>query len=553
MLKSLHILNYALISELDIDFESGFSVITGETGAGKSIILGALSLILGQRADSKSIKIDADKCVIEAEFDISNYTHLNDFFRQNDLDNEGNQCIIRRELTSSGKSRAFINDSPVSLNIVRDLSIQLIDIHSQHENLLLSNSSYQLDVVDTIAQNATLLNSYKQTFSEWRNLQSELKILQKTAEKQSSDIDYIQFQYNQLADSKLIPNEMEDLEFEQDTLSHAEEIKLELQKASQLLGEEHMSLPLLKECILALSHIKSYIPTGESWHERLQSAYIELKDISSEISSFEERVEFNPARLTEVESRISEIFSLLKKYKVITVAELIELKESFEKQLERIDSFDEEIAALKTSIDKVAAQLKELSEQLTQSRLKACKPIETYLVEQLTKLGMPNIQFQVSISTLNEFTELGVDEIQFMFSANKNRLVQPVTQIASGGEISRLMLSIKSLVANKAELPTIIFDEIDTGVSGEIAHRMGEIMKGMSADMQVITITHLPQIAAKGNQHYKVYKDESGAQTQTHIQQLNSNERLVELAQMLSGKNVTDAAMQNARELLLNA
>jgi len=553
MLKSLHILNYALISELNIDFESGFSVITGETGAGKSIILGALSLILGQRADSKSIKIDADKCVIEAEFDISNYTHLNDFFLQNDLDNEKNQCIIRRELTSSGKSRAFINDSPVSLNIVRDLSIQLIDIHSQHENLLLSNSSYQLDVVDTIAQNATLLSSYKQTFSEWRNLQLELKLLQKTAEKQSSDIDYIQFQYNQLADAKLIPNELEELEFEQDTLSHTEEIKTELQRTSQLLGEEHMSLPLLKESILAHSHIKSYIPTGENWHERLQSAYIELKDISSEISSFEERLEFNPARLTEVESRICEIYSLLKKYKVITVAELIELKENFEKQLERIDSFDEEIAALKASIDKVSIQLKELSEQLTLSRINACKPIETYLVEQLTKLGMPNIQFQVSISTLNEFSELGVDEVRFMFSANKNRLVQPVTQIASGGEISRLMLSIKSLVANQAELPTIIFDEIDTGVSGEIAHRMGEIMKGMSADMQVITITHLPQIAAKGNQHYKVFKDESGAQTQTHIQRLNSSERLVELAQMLSGKNVTDAAMQNAKELLLNA
>jgi DNA repair protein RecN (Recombination protein N) len=553
MLKSLHILNYALIAELNIDFESGFSVITGETGAGKSIILGALALILGQRADSKSIKIDADKCVIEAEFDISNYTHLNDFFLLNDLDNEGNQCIIRRELTSSGKSRAFINDSLVSLNIVRDLSIQLIDIHSQHENLLLSNSSYQLDVVDTIAHNANLLSSYKETYTEWRNLLTELKVLQKTAEKQSSDIDYIQFQFNQLADVKLIPNELEELEFEQDTLSHSEEIKTELQKTNQLLEEEHMSLPLLKESILALSHIKSYIPSGENWYERLQSAYIELKDISSEISTFEERIEFNPNRLSEVENRISEIYSLLKKYKVITVAELIELKENFEKQLERIDSFDEEIAALKASIDKVSAQLKELSEQLTQSRINACKPIETYLVEQLTKLGMPNIQFQVSISALNEFTELGVDEVQFMFSANKNRLVQPVTQIASGGEISRLMLSIKSLVANKAELPTIIFDEIDTGVSGEIAHRMGEIMKAMSTDMQVITITHLPQIAAKGNQHYKVYKDESGDQTQTHIQRLNSGERLVELAQMLSGKNVTDAAIQNARELLLNA
>ena len=551
MLKSLHISNYALISELSIDFESGFSVITGETGAGKSIILGALSLILGQRADTKSIKTDADKCVIEAQFDISAYTHLNSFFKQNDLDNDG-CCIIRRELTNSGKSRAFINDTPVGLNIIRDLSIRLIDIHSQHENLLLSNVGYQLDVVDTIAQNAQILSTYKQSYLSWRNLQAELKQLQKTAEKQASDVDYIQFQFQQLTDAGLLENEQAELESEQETLSHAEEIKSGLFKMQQLLEEDHASLPLLKESISALSHIRNFIPNGNNWYERLQSSLIELKDISVEMRSFEERVEFNPTRLEWVESRLSELFTLQKKYKVISVGELIQLRNSFGKQLQRIDSFDEELETLKNKLNALFEQLKKEAVRLTESRIKACKPIENYLVAQLTKLGMPNIQFQILVSSNDDFTDSGNDEVQFLFSANKNRPVQPVTLIASGGEVSRLMLAIKSLVAHKADLPTIIFDEIDTGVSGEIANRMGEIMQTMSADMQVITITHLPQIAAKGACHYRVYKDESGLQTQTHIQRLNTNERLDELAQMLSGKNVTDAALLNARELLAN-
>ena len=550
MLKSLHISNYALISELFIDFESGFSVITGETGAGKSIILGALSLILGQRADSKSIKIDADKCIIEAEFDISGYTHLDDFFQQNDLDKDGNLCLIRRELTSAGKSRAFINDTPVGLNTIRDLSNQLIDIHSQHENLLLSNVGYQLDVVDTIAQNATVSTDYKQCYAQWRMLTAELKQLQKTAEKQASDVDYIQFQYQQLSDANLVETEQDELEMELETLSHSEEIKSELIKSSQLLADENMSLQLMKESLNSLSHVKSYIPDGENWYERMQSAFIELKDISAEISSFEERVEFNPERLAFVENRLNELFSLEKKYKVLTVPELISLCDYFKSQLEKIDSFDDEIQALKSKIEQELIRLQQLSKELTDSRRKACQPIELYLVEQLTKLGMPNIQFQVSVSELADFTESGKDEVQFLFSANKNRPVQPVTQIASGGEVSRLMLTIKSLVAHKADLPTIIFDEIDTGVSGEIAHRMGEIMQTMSAEMQVITITHLPQIAAKGKQHYRVFKDETGLQTQTHIERLSIENRLTELAQMLSGKNITEAALRNAEEML---
>jgi len=552
MLKSLHISNYALITELSIDFESGLSVITGETGAGKSIILGALSLILGQRADTKSIKIDADKCVIEAEFDISAYAHLNTFFEQNDLDNEGKFCIIRRELTNTGKSRAFINDTPVGLNVVRDLSMRLIDIHSQHENLLLSNVGYQLDVVDSIAQNSQIISDYKLTYLEWRNKQTELKQLQKTSEKQASDADYIQFQFQQLNEANLIENEQKDLEAEQDTLNHAEEIKSELLKTQQLLEEDHASLPLLKETISALSHIKSFIPNGTNWYDRLQSSLIELKDISDEMRSFEEKVEFNPVRLEWVEARLSELFTLQKKYKVTSVTELIQLRDSFAKQLQRIDSFDEELDVLKTKLEACLTKLIKNAGNLTSSRKKACKPIENYLVDQLTKLGMPNIQFQIMISSETDYSENGNDEVQFLFSANKNRPLQPVTLIASGGEVSRLMLAIKSLVAHKADLPTIIFDEIDTGVSGEIANRMGEIMQTMSLDMQVITITHLPQIAAKGSHHYRVYKDESGQQTQTHIQRLTTNERLDELAHMLSGKNVTDAALLNARELLAN-
>jgi len=552
MLKSLHISNYALISELNINFESGFSVITGETGAGKSIILGALSLILGQRADSKSIKIDAEKCVIEAEFDISTYTHLSDFFVQNDLDNEGSTCLIRRELTNSGKSRAFINDTPVGLNVIRDLSNRLIDIHSQHENLLLSNDGYQLDVVDTIARNSVELNAYQQNFQLWRNLQLELKQLQKTAEKQASDIDYIQFQFQQLSDAKLLENEQAELEIEQETLSHTEEIKSQLQKANQLLDDENMSLSLLKESVSALFHVKGYIQNGEDWHERMQSTLIELRDITSEMSLYEERVEFNPARLAIVESRLSELFTLQKKYKVTTVEELIQLRDSFDKQLQRIESFEDEMQAMTEKIAVVSAQLQVSASLLTETRRKSCEPIETFLMEQLVKLGMPNIQFKVELTSDMEFNENGKDEVQFLFSANKNRPIQPVTQIASGGEVSRLMLSIKSLVAHRADLPTIIFDEIDTGVSGEIANRMGEIMQTMSADLQVITITHLPQIAAKGAQHYCVYKDETGEQTQTHIRRLETSERLVELAQMLSGKNITEAAMLNAQELLQN-
>jgi len=550
MLKSLYISNYALISELQIDFDKGFSVITGETGAGKSIILGALSLILGQRAESKALKTDADKCVIEAEFDISGYKYLGDFFKTNDLDVVSDSCLIRRELNSAGKSRAFINDTPVSLNVLRDLTNKLIDIHSQHDNLLLSNENYQLEVVDTIAQNASFLADYLEKFNAWQHLQSELKKLENNASRYAKELDFIQFQFKQLSDANLTENEQEELEIEQDTLVHAEEIKSELTKAQLLLDDEKSVLPLLKEIITSVSKIKSYIPDGDNWSERLQTTYIELKDIKSEISSFADRVEFNPSRLEWVETRLSELYTLQKKYKVETVNELIEIRNEYDNQLQKIDSFDEEIEKLKQDITVAFELVKSTGELLTKSREKTALPIEKYMVEQLTKLGMPNIQFKVELNKLADYMPNGIDEVQFLFSANKNRPVQPVQLIASGGEVSRLMLSIKSLIANKSDLPTIIFDEIDTGVSGEIAHRMGDIMQTMSAGMQVITITHLPQIAAKSSQHYRVYKDDSGLQTQTYIEHLSIDARVKELAQMLSGKNLTEASILNARELL---
>lgn len=550
MLTSLYICNYALISELKIDFDKGFSVITGETGAGKSIILGALSLILGQRAETKFVKKDTEKCVIEAEFDISNYKKLKYFFENNDIDDTGKSCIIRRELISSGKSRAFVNDTPVSLTVLRDLSIQLIDIHSQFDNLMLSNDGYQLEVVDVVANNNDLLKKYAAEYNDWQELLVELKKLEKMAEKSAMELDFIQFQFTQLNDAKLDENEQELLESEQETLVHAEEIKAELTNATMLLDEENSVLPLLKEVIAGVTKVKNYISGSDAWIERLQSCYIDIKDIKSELGTFADKVEFNPSRLEWIETRLSELYTLQKKYKVNSVAELIEIRNEFEKQLLKIESFDEEIEKSKSMIALAAENLKQTAKQLTESRKKAVQPIEKYMVSQLVKLGIVNAQFKVDMRQVSDFLPSGMDEISFLFSANKNREVQPVQMVASGGEMSRLMLSIKSLIANKTDLPSIIFDEIDTGVSGEIAHRVGEIMQTMSKEMQVITITHLPQIAAKSAHHYRVFKDDSGEQSQTRIVKLSYEERATEIAQMLSGKNISQAALQNARELL---
>jgi len=551
MLKTLHISNYALISEINIGFSAGFSVITGETGAGKSIIIGALSLILGQRAESRFIKEGEEKAIVEAEFDIRDY-HLEHFFEKNELDYQPEQCIIRREITASGKSRAFINDTPVSLQVLREISAKLIDIHSQHENLLLSDDQYQLQVVDNMAQNTSILKQYQQHFTQWKNLQTQLYHLQKTADKQLSELDYMKFQFQQLEAAQLSENEQNELEMELETLSHTEEIKQELQKAGFLLTDEQMSLALLKEAIDAVGRIKNYISEGENWHERLESVYIELKDIAQEIINFEERIDFQPERLQWIEQRLNEIYSLEKKFKLNSISELLLLKEKLKAELQHIESYDEEIATLQKKIAKSYENVQLQAELLTKSRSNAIEPIENFLKEQLSRLGMPNIRFKIEITEAGEFSETGKDMVQFLFSANKNQSLQPVAQIASGGEVSRLMLSIKSLMAHRAGLPTIIFDEIDTGVSGEIAHRMAEIMKDMSKSIQVIAITHLPQIAAKGNRHYRVFKDDSGETTLTHISELGKEERILEIAQMLSGENVTEVALGNAKELLKN-
>jgi len=551
MLKTLHISNYALISEINIGFSAGFSVITGETGAGKSIIIGALSLILGQRAESRFIKEGEEKAIVEAEFDIRDY-HLEHFFEKNELDYQPEQCIIRREITASGKSRAFINDTPVSLQVLREISAKLIDIHSQHENLLLSDDQYQLLVVDNMAQNTSILKQYQQHFTQWKNLQTQLYHLQKTADKQLSELDYMKFQFQQLEAAQLSENEQNELEMELETLSHTEEIKQELQKAGFLLTDEQMSLALLKEAIDAVGRIKNYISEDENWHERLESVYIELKDIAQEIINFEERIDFQPERLQWIEQRLNEIYSLEKKFKLNSISELLLLKEKLKAELQHIESYDEEIATLQKKIAKSYENVQLQAELLTKSRSNAIEPIENFLKEQLSRLGMPNIRFKIEITEAGEFSETGKDMVQFLFSANKNQSLQPVAQIASGGEVSRLMLSIKSLMAHRAGLPTIIFDEIDTGVSGEIAHRMAEIMKDMSKSIQVIAITHLPQIAAKGNRHYRVFKDDSGETTLTHISELGKEERILEIAQMLSGENVTEVALGNAKELLKN-
>ncbi len=550
MLKSLHISNYALIDRLDINFESGFSVITGETGAGKSIILGALSLVTGQRADSKSIKQGEEKCIVETVFDIKNY-RLEEFFEENELDYDEDNCTIRRELTSSGKSRAFINDTPVSLGLLRQLSESLIDIHSQHENLLLGKDDYQRNVVDLLARNEDVLLAYKKDYSAWKKLSSELTKLIEIAEKSKADYDYIQFQYQQLSDMDLKEGEQEDLEQELETLTHAEEIKTELGRIHQLTNEENTALPLIKEVSLAVSKIKQYLPDGESIYERIQTIYIDLKDIADEAYSLGERVEFNPSRLEWIENRLNEVYGLFKKHKLSSVEELMTLRSTYAERLQQIDSFDEEIAALKKQLAKAYELLQASANKLSESRKKVCAPIKQQLEDLLSKLGMPNVQFETSVLPSTDFTSDGKDEIQFLFSANKNRKPEAISQIASGGEISRLMLSIKSLIAGKTKLPTIIFDEIDTGVSGDIADRMGKIMKDMaSGGMQVISITHLPQIAAKGKRHYKVFKKESGDQVQTQIESIENDDRVREIAQMLSGSHITEAAIQNAVELL---
>ena len=550
MLKSLFIQNFVLIDSLDICFNPGFSVITGETGAGKSIILGALSLVLGQRADGKSIKQGADKCVIEAIFDVSKY-QLEPFFLGNDLEYDPESCILRRELYASGKSRAFVNDSPVPLAILKELGTKLIDIHSQHQNLLLGDNRFQLRVVDVMAENEILLILYKKEYTRYQGLRKALSALKERAAQSKQEEDYIRFQLDQLEEANLQPNEQEELEQEQETLSHAEEIKSSLYRVSSCLdGEEQGVVSLLKESLSSMDALERYFPRAKEIAERLRSAYIDLNDLASEMEGMIEDVEFNPDRLAWVNERLDTLYALQQKHRVSSVDDLIALRDQFRAQLTDIESFDEQIAALEKQVQDAYKELLQQAAVLSEQRKVAAVAFAQQLVQMVAPLGMPHTRFQVEVVPRKEPESDGMDEIRFLFSANKSMALQPVAQTASGGEISRLMLCIKAMIAGFTALPTIIFDEVDTGVSGDIADKMGHIMQDLGSKMQVFAITHLPQIAAQGEAHYFVYKEDVKERTLTRIRPLDKEERIREVARMLSGSALTEASLANAKDLL---
>ena len=550
MLKSLFIQNFVLIDNLDIRFDRGFSVITGETGAGKSIILGALSLVLGQRADGKSIKQGADKCVIEAVFDVSKY-QLESFFLGNDLEYDSESCILRRELYASGKSRAFVNDSPVSLAILKELGTKLIDIHSQHQNLLLGDNRFQLRVVDVMAENEILLILYKKEYTRYQGLRKELAALKERAAQSKQEEDYVRFQLEQLEEANLQPAEQEELEQEQETLSHAEEIKSSLYRASSCLdGEEQGVVSLLKASLSSMDALERYFPQAKEIVERLRTAYIDLNDLASEMEGLMEDVEFNPDRLAWVNERLDTLYALQQKHRVASMEELIALRDQFRAQLADMDSYDEQIASLEKQVQDAYKELLQQAAVLSEQRKIASVAFAKQLVEMVAPLGMPHTRFQVEVVPRKEPESDGMDEICFLFSANKSMALQPVAQTASGGEISRLMLCIKAMIAGFTALPTIIFDEVDTGVSGDIADKMGHIMQDLGSKMQVFAITHLPQIAAQGEAHYFVYKEDVKDRTLTRIRPLDKAERVREVARMLSGSALTEASLANAKDLL---
>ena len=550
MLRSLYIQNYALIEKLDISFGAGFSVITGETGAGKSIILGAIGLLLGQRAEVKAIRQGASKCVIEARFDISAYG-MEPFFEDNELDYE-EECILRREVYASGKSRAFINDTPASLVQMKELGEQLIDVHSQHQNLLLNKEGFQLNVLDILSHNDEQLSAYQSLYREWKQAQQELADLIARAEQNKADEDYIRFQLEQLEEANLSAGEQEELEQETDMLSHAEEIKAGLFRVGQLLtSDEGGLLAGLKESLNTMLGLQKVYSPATELAERLESTYIELKDVSQEVSSQEEDVEFNPDRLEEVNDRLNLIYTLQQKHRATTVEELLTLAEEYAAKLAAITSYDERIGELTTLCDTLYNKVRKQAAVLTKARTGAAREVEKQMASRLVPLGMPNVRFQVEMGIRKEPGVHGEDTVNFLFSANKNGSLQNISSVASGGEIARVMLSIKAMIAGAVKLPTIVFDEIDTGVSGEIADRMADIMQEMGEqDRQVISITHLPQIAARGCAHYKVYKQDNETETNSHIRRLADEERVEEIAHMLSGATLTEAALNNAKVLL---
>ena len=561
MLKRLYISQYALIDTLELDLTDGFSVITGETGAGKSIIMGALALVMGARADAKAVRDGATKCVVEATFVNAQCTmhnaqfstlnsQLSTLFEEYGLDFE-EECVIRREVTSAGKSRAFVNDTPVTLQQMRAIASLLIDIHSQHENLLLNNSDFQLKIVDIIAQSKVEKEAYRAVYDEWRMTMQKLAEVREIAEKWATERDYAQFQFEQLNEANLIATEQDELEAELETLNHVEEIKGDLSGALSRLDDEQYGIVLqMREVKQNVAHTARYMKQAEALTERLESLYVELKDVSAEVADMCGDMEFDPQRKAWIEERLDAIYSLEQKHRVASVPELIALRDEYEAKLQRIDSFDDEIATLEKELSALSSQLSTEAKRLTDKRSGVCEKIADYLVERLQLLGIVNARIEVRMSA-KDYALDGADVVEFLFTANKNAELRPIASIASGGEIARLMLALKCLIAKSAELPTIIFDEIDTGVSGDVAGRMGEMMDEMARDIQVLTISHLPQIAARGVQHFKVFKYDTDDATVTRVVELSASERELEIAEMLSGKNPSEAAISAARELLL--
>lgn len=550
MLEQLHITNYALIERLDISFDEGFSVITGETGAGKSIILGAMGLLLGQRADTKYIKQGASKCCVEGIFATDN-PDLRAFFEENDIDFDGKECIVRREITAAGKSRAFVNDTPVSLAKLKEVSSFLIDIHSQHQNLLVGHETFLLGILDMIAGNASMTDDFRLKFDRWRKAGRELDLLYEQAKQDQSETDYLQFQLKQLEEADLQEGEQEELEQEADTLSHAEEIKSALYQVSSAISSDGQDMTgQLRQSGQQLRSISGIYPLAESLAERLESVRIELEDISQELEGASEHIEFNPERLVFIEDRLDVIYGLEKKHHVSGISELLLVESQLRERLERIENIDDLVRQKEEEVSRLYESLLKAGNSLTESRQRAADHVVREITETLQNLGMPNIQLRFELAARAQPDTTGMDSVTLLFSSNRNVPMQDVSQIASGGEIARLMLSLKALLSIHRNLPTIIFDEIDTGVSGTMAERMAIVMQQMSDRCQVICITHLPQIAACGKNHYRVYKSESEAGTASHIVLLTKEERITEIANMLSGAELTEAAINNARSLL---
>lgn len=550
MLKQLYIKNFTLIDELDIDFQSGFSVVTGETGAGKSIILGAIGLLLGNRADAKLLKAGEERCVIEAHFDLRRY-ELEPFFKENDIDYDANDCIVRREVNASGKSRAFVNDTPVSLTMMRELGEQLVDIHSQHQNLLLSKEDFQRSVVDIIAADKAMLDEYRQKFHDFRQAEKDYEIFREEVAKNQQSADFMRFQLNELLDAQLQDDEQEQLEQQRDTMSHAEDIKSVLYEAETTLSnDENGIVSRTQKIARQMGELARFYPTANDLSERLSTCHIELKDIADEIGKELENIDFDPRQLDSINQRLDLIYSLQKKHQATTMAELIAIRDDLSQKLSHIENSDEELALLRQKSDALQQESQVKAKKLTALRTKAARQVDKEVLERLILLGIPNVRFKIELSE-KPLSADGADKIVFLFSANKSTPMQPVSEVASGGEIARVMLSLKAMISGAVKLPTIIFDEIDTGVSGRVAEQMAHIMREMGEnDRQVVSITHLPQIAATGTTHYKVSKNETKNGTKTTMKRLSDAERIEEIAQMLSGSKITEAAIENAKQLL---